>query len=91
MADYVIVSDVDNIIKYGEIQEVNRLEVADHRARLEALKEQKASIEAEIAELEALIEKDEYIVKLADEKKAEEDALNNPVEAPVVEETPIVE
>lgn len=90
MPDYVIVSDVDNVIKYGEIHEVNRLEVADHRARLEALKEQKSSIEAEIAELEALIEKDELIVKLADEKKAEENALNNPVETAEVE-APVVE
>ena len=90
MPEYVIVSDVDNIIKYGEIHEVNREEVANHRARLEALKEQKAHIEAEIAELEAIIEKDEYIVKLADEKKAEEVALDNPAEEAEAE-TPIVE
>ena len=90
MPDYVIVSDVDNVIKYGEIHEVNRLEVADHRARLEALKEQKANIEAEIAELEAIIEKDEYIVKLADEQKAEQVALDNPAEEAEAE-TPIEE
>lgn len=69
MPEYLIVSDIDNIIKYGEIHEVNREEVANHRARLEVLKAQKADIEAEIAKLEELIQKDEYIVKLADQLK----------------------
>ena len=78
MPEYLIVSDVDNIIKYGEIHEINREEVANHRARLEVLRAQKADIEAEIANLEALIEKDEYIVKLADELKNQETvALDN--------------
>ena len=90
MPEYVIVSDVDNIIKYGEIHEVNREEVANHRARLEALKQQRADIEKEIAELEALIEKDEYIVKLADDKKAEETTLDNTEEQPA-QETPAEE
>ena len=86
MPEYVIVSDVDNIIKYNEVYEgeVNREDVANHRARLEALKSQKAEIEAQIAELEKLIEKDEMIVRLADEKKAE-DALNITEEQPADE------
>lgn len=79
MPEYVIVSDVDNIIKYNEVHagEVNRDEVASYRARLEALRVQKADIEAQIAELEKLIEKDELIVRLADEKKALESPENN--------------
>lgn len=71
-----IVSDVDSRIVYNEIYEnvVDRNEIASYRAKIEALKEQKAGIEAEIAELEALVEKGESIVKLADEKKAAEEA-----------------
>lgn len=86
--EYVIVSDVDNVIKYHEVYEgeVNREEVANHRARLEALRAQKADIEAQIAELEKLIEKDEFIVKLADEQKTEETLDHN--EENLVEETP---
>lgn len=76
---YEIVSDVDNKIEYNEIYagEVDRVEIANYRARVEALKEQKANIEAEIAELEKLLEKGEHIIKLADEKRAEEEAKNN--------------
>ena len=91
MPEYVIVSDVDNVIKYHEVYEgeVNREEVASHRARLEALRAQRADIDAQIAELEKLIEKDEMIVKLADERKAEEEeeTLDNTEENPA-QETP---
>lgn len=74
MPEYVIVSDINDKIEYNEIHkgEVDRLEVAGYRARIEALKIQKTDIEKEIAELEALVEKGEYIIKLADEKKAAE-------------------
>lgn len=89
MPEYVIVSDVDNIIKYHEVYEgeVNRQEVVNHRARLEALRAQKADIEVQIAELEKLIEKDEFIVKLANDKKAEEVTLDN-TEENLAQETP---
>ncbi len=71
---YEIVSDVDNKIVYNEVYEdvVDRVEIANYRAKIDALKIQKAGIEAEIAELEALVAKGEQIVKLADEKKEAE-------------------
>ena len=72
--EYVIVSDIDNTIAYDEVRhyEVHRDVVAERRARLEALKAQRTDIDNEIAELEGLIEQDEHIIKLADDKKAME-------------------
>lgn len=83
---YEIVSDVDSRIVYNEVYEyaVDRNEIAAYRAKLEERKAQKEGIEAEIAELEALIEKGEHIIKLADEKKEAEFK-------PVVDETNIAE
>ncbi|MGN0960769.1 MAG: hypothetical protein ACI4PF_01055 [Christensenellales bacterium] len=75
--EYVIVSDVNDKIAYNEIHkgEVDRVEIAGYRARIEALKTQKTDIEKEIAELEELVAKGEHIIKLADEKKAKEEAM----------------
>ena len=89
MPKYEIVSDVDNKIVYNEVYEyeVDRVEIANYRAKIEELKLQKEGIEKEIAELEALVEKGEAIVKLADEKKAEEVVA----EEPVAEENVVVE
>ena len=83
---YEIVSDVDSRIVYNDVYEyaVDRNEIAAYRAKLEERKAQKEGIEAEIAELEALIEKGEHIIKLADEKKEAEFK-------PVVDETNIAE
>lgn len=83
-AKIVIVDDIDNKIKYQEVyeKELDRTNVANRRARLEALKEQKLDIEKEIAEIEAELELAEKIISIADEKKAEEEAK---AEAEVVE------
>jgi len=85
MPEYVIVSDVDNKINYQEVynKELDRNVVANRRARLEALKEQKLEIEKEIAEIEAELELDEKIIAIADEKKAQEEVA---VEEPATEE-----
>ena len=74
MPEYVIVSDIENKINYQEVynKELDRTVVANRRARLEALKEQKLDIEREIAEIEAELEIDEKVIAIADEKKAEE-------------------
>lgn len=76
MPEYVIVSDIENKIEYQEVynKELDRNAVANRRARLEALKEQKLDIEKEIAEIEAELELDEKIIAIADEKKAQEQA-----------------
>ena len=85
MPEYVIVSDIENKINYQEVynKELDRTVVANRRARLEALKEQKLDIEKEIAEIEAQLELDEKIIAIADEKKAQEEV--------VVEEQPTEE
>lgn len=85
MPEYVIVSDIENKINYQEVynKELDRTVVANRRARIEALKEQKLDIEKEIAELEAQVEQDEKIIAIADEKKAQEEV--------VVEEQPTEE
>ena len=80
--NYVIVEDDGDKIKYNRVEEheVSRETTSNYRKRLEALKEQKANIENEIAELEKLIEESEYIVKLADDKKSEEAVEEEAVE-----------
>ena len=77
MPEYVIVSDVENKIEYQEVynKELDRTVVANRRARLEALKEQKLDIEKEIAEIEAELELAEKIIAIADEKKAQEEVV----------------
>lgn len=77
MPEYVIVSDVENKIEYQEVynKELDRNVVANRRARLEALKEQKLDIEKEIAEIEAELELAEKIIAIADEKKAQEEVV----------------
>jgi len=87
MPKYEIVSDVNNEIVYNEIHEgtINREQVANARALIEEKKNQKAGLEAEIAELEKFVEEAEHIIELADKKKEAE------AEATVVEEATIVE
>lgn len=87
MPEYVIVSDVDNKIEYQEVynKELDREVVANRRARLDALKEQKLNIEKEIAEIEAQLELDEKIIAIADEKKAQETAVEVEEEQPTEE------
>ena len=65
---YEIVSDVDNKIKANEIHsiEVDRIEIANYRARIEAIKANVEKELAEVAELEKLIEKGELIIKIAE-------------------------
>ena len=83
---YEIVSDVDNKIKANEIHsiEVDRIEITNYRARIEAIKANVEKELAEVAELEKLIEKGELIIKIADEEKAKAEAEVEPN----TEETP---
>ena len=83
-AKIIIVDDIDNKIKYQEVydKELDRTNVANKRARLEALKNDKLDIEKEIAEIEAELKLAEKVIAIADEKKAESEAE---AEAEVVE------
>ncbi len=74
---YEIVSDVDNIVSYKEIydKQVDRVDIANKRERLEALKQQKLDIEKEIAEIESELQVAEHIISLADDKKSRENVV----------------
>ena len=74
---YEIVSDVDNIVSYKEIydKQVDRVDIANKRERLEALKQQKLDIEKEIAEIESELQVAEHIISLADDKKSRENVI----------------
>lgn len=75
-ANIIIVSDDGNKINYQEVytKQVDRTFIADRRARLETLLQQRQTIDEEVDKIEKELNALEQIVAIADEKKAEEEA-----------------
>lgn len=79
MPEYNILSDDGNKIVYEEVTrntgDVEREQVATYRARIEAIKANIESENAEIVELELAIEKGEMLIEIANKKREAEQSV----------------
>ena len=93
MPEYNILSDDGNKIVYEEITrnagEVEREQIATYRARIEAIKANIESENAEIVELELAIEKGEMLIEIANKKREEEQPVEVVEEVIATTENPV--